>query len=33
MGASAVDRFVDRAIRASGAIRATSGATPWYPCR
>ena len=27
-----VDRFVDRATRASGAISAIGGTTPWYPC-
>ena len=30
---SHVDRFVDRATCANGAIRATGGETPWYPCR
>jgi hypothetical protein len=33
MGASAVDRFVDRAIGATSAIRVTGGTAPWYPCR
>jgi len=28
-----VDRFVDRAIGANSAIRATGGTTPWYPSR
>jgi hypothetical protein len=28
-----VDRFVDRATRANGAISAIGGTTPWYPCR
>jgi len=28
-----VDRFVDRAIGASRAIRAIGGTAPWYPCR
>jgi hypothetical protein len=27
-----VDRFVDRAIGATSAIRAIGGTTPWYPC-
>ena len=26
-------RFVDRATRANGAIRAIRSMTPWYPCR
>jgi hypothetical protein len=33
MGAATVDRFVDRATRANGAIRAIGGTAPWYPCR
>ena len=28
-----VDRFVDRASCASGAISVIGGTTPWYPCR
>jgi hypothetical protein len=28
-----VDRFVDRAIGANGAIRAIDGTALWYPCR
>jgi hypothetical protein len=32
MGASGVDRFVDRVTRANGAISGISGTTPWYPC-
>ena len=28
----AVDQFVDRVIRAKGAIRAIGGTAPWYPC-
>ena len=32
MSAATVDRFVDRATRADGAIRAIGGTTPWYPC-
>jgi len=31
-GAAAVDRFVDRAICATSALRAIGGAAPWYPC-
>jgi len=31
-GAAVMDRFVDRVIRASGAIRVMSGTAPWYPC-
>jgi len=31
-GADAVDRFVDRAICATSALRAISGTAPWYPC-
>ena len=27
-----VDRFVDRAIGANGAIRAIGGTASWYPC-
>jgi hypothetical protein len=27
-----VDRFVDRAIGATSAIRAIGGAGSWYPC-
>jgi hypothetical protein len=32
MGASVVDRFVDRAIGATSAIVAISGTAPRYPC-
>lgn len=28
-----VDRFVNRAIGANSAIRATGGTASWYPCR
>jgi len=28
----AVDRFVDRAIRANGAMTAISGTAPWHSC-
>ena len=33
MGAATVDRFVDRAIHANGAIRAIGGTASWYPCK
>ena len=33
MGASGVDRFVDRVTCANGAIRAIGGTAPWYQCR
>ena len=33
MAAVAVDRFVDRAIRAISAITVTGAAAPRHPCR
>jgi len=33
LAAVVVDRFVDRAICANGAISVMGGMTPWYQCR